>query len=141
MAKQEQNADLVKLVTGKQNKLESDKENWVQRLQDVADYVIPHRDDIRGTLVTGERKGTKIYDGTAQSAAVLATNGIHGYHVSPAFPWFKYVMSRKDINRIKEVRLWLEDVDLYAWQIVVQSISYQILGQFRRFYLSNVQFI
>ena len=122
MAKQD--TDLVKLVSSRQSKLETDKENWVQRMQDVADYVIPHRDDIRGTLVTGERKGTKIYDGTAQGAAVLATNGIHGYHVSPAFPWFKYVMSRKDVNRMKEVRLWLEDVEFGMYTALTRSNFY-----------------
>ena len=108
---EQQDEGLKKLVRGRQQKLESDKENWVQRMQDVADYVIPHRDDIRGTLTPGERKGTKIYDGTAQGAAVLATDGIHGYHVSPAFPWFKHTMSRDYANKVKDIRMWMEEVD------------------------------
>ena len=128
MIKQDQ--ELKKLITGRQSKLESDKENWVQRMQDVADYVIPHRDDIRGTLVSGERKGAKIYDGTAQGAAVLATDGIHGYHVSPAFPWFKQIMSRKAANEIKEIRLWLEEVEYSMYMALTRSNFYDEMWSF-----------
>ena len=121
---EQQDPKLITLITGRQSKLESNKENWVQRMQDVADYVIPHRDDIRGTLVSGERKGTKIYDGTAQGAAVLASDGIHGYHVSPAFPWFKEIMSRKRANENKEIRLWLEDVEYSMYMALSRSNFY-----------------
>jgi len=127
---EQQDQELKTLVSGRQSKLESDKENWVQRMQDVADYVIPHRDDIRGTLVSGERKGTKIYDGTAQGAAVLATDGIHGYHVSPAFPWFKYIMSRKAANEIKEIRLWLEEVEYAMYMALTRSNFYSEMWSF-----------
>ena len=126
----EQDPKLVKLVSGRQSKLESNKKNWVQRMQDVADYVIPHRDDIRGTLVSGGRKGTKIYDGTAQGAAVLATDGIHGYHVSPAFPWFKYTMSRDAANEVKEVRLWLEEVEYAMYMALTRSNFYSEMWSF-----------
>lgn len=127
---EQQDPKLIKLVTSRQSKLETDKENWVQRMQDVADYVIPHRDDIRGTLVTGERKGTKIYDGTAQSAAILATNGIHGYHVSPAFPWFQYEMNRKELNNIKEIRIWLEEVEYGIYSALNRSNFYSEVWQY-----------
>lgn len=128
--KERQDPELIKLVTSRQNKLESDKEPWVQRMQDVADYVIPHRDDIRDTLTSGLEKGTKIYDGTAQGAAVLATNGIHGYHVSPAFNWFRYAMNRRELNEIKEIRMWLEDVEWGMYQALNRSNFYSEIWQY-----------
>lgn len=119
-----QNQELVKLVTSRQSHLETLKVNHNQRMQDVADFVCPHRDDILGTLQRGLEKGKKIYDGTAQSAAVLAADGIHGYHVSPAFPWFKYVMNRKQANKIKEVREWLQEIEWNMYMALNRSNFY-----------------
>lgn len=101
--------ELVKFVTGRQSQLESKRTVWEQEWQEIADNVIPIREDIRGTLQSGQRQGTKIYDGTPVSAAILATDGIHGYHVSPAFTWFKYAMARRGLDKLHEIREWLQD--------------------------------
>lgn len=115
---------LINLITSRQSKLETDKSNFNDRMQDVADYVSPNREDIRGNLVKGEKKGNKIFDGTAVSAAVLATDGIHGYHVSPAFPWFRYLMNRKAANKIKEVKEWLSEVEHNMYMALNRSNFY-----------------
>lgn len=120
----ETNEKLVKLITSRQSKLESEKANFNDRFQEVADYVCPHLEDIRGTLQPGTKKGTKIFDGTAQSASVLATDGIHGYHVSPAFPWFKYMMNRKKVNSIPEVRDWLQEIEFNMYVALNRSNFY-----------------
>lgn len=120
-----ENEKLVRYVTARQSKLETDKANVMDRMQDVADYVAPHLDDIRDTLVKGEAKGRKIFDGTAVSAAVLATDGIHGYHVSPAFAWFKYTMNRKNVNKVVEIREWLDEVEFNMYQALNRSNFYE----------------
>ena len=119
-----QDPKLVKLISGRQSTLESEKTNFNERLQEVADLVAPHREDIRGTLPKGEKKGKNIYDGTALGAAVLATDGIHGYHVSPAFPWFKYMMNRKKINKIPEVMEWLQELEFNMYMALNRSNFY-----------------
>jgi hypothetical protein len=115
---------LVKLVTGRQSKLESEKTNFIERMQEAADYVAPHREDVRGTAQKGLKKGAKIFDGTAQGAAVLAADGIHGYHVSPAFPWFKYTMNRKQANKIPEAREWLQELEFNMYMALNRSNFY-----------------
>lgn len=121
---------LIKFVTSRQSKLENDKSNYEDRMQDVADYVAPHRDDIRGDRVKGERQGNKIFDGTAVSAAVLATDGIHGYHVSPAFDWFRYAMNRKAANKLKEVKEWLGEVEFNMYQALNRSNFYATMWSY-----------
>ncbi len=118
------NEKLVKLITSRQAKLESDKSEFNERMKEAAEYVAPHREDIYGTLKRGAKKGTKIYDGTAQGAAVLAADGIHGYHVSPAFPWFKYVMNRKEVNKIPEIRSWLQELEFNMYLALNRSNFY-----------------
>lgn len=119
-----QQDDLIKFVTNRQTALEKDKRLWETLLQDVADYVNPVREDIKGMLQSGTKQGTKIYDGTAVSAAVLATDGIHGYHVSPAFPWFKYVMNRQELNKLPEVKEWLQDIEYNMYMALNRSNFY-----------------
>jgi hypothetical protein len=126
----EDDHNLVKFITSRQSKLETDKSNFNDRLQDVADYVSPHRDDILGNLVKGEQRGRKIFDGTAVSAAVLATDGIHGYHVSPAFAWFKYTMNRKNVNKIVEVREWLDETEHNMYMALNRSNFYSEMWSF-----------
>lgn len=124
------NEQLKTFITSRQTKLESLKTNFNDRMQDVADFVCPHRDDIRGTLQKGAQKGSKIFDGTAVGAAVLAADGIHGYHVSPAFPWFKYVMNKKKVNDIKEVKLFLEEVEYVMYLTLTKSNFYTEIWSF-----------
>ena len=120
----ETNESLVKLVTSRQSKLENEKLNFNTRFQEVADYVAPHLDDILGNLQKGEQKGSKIYDGTAVGAAVLAADGIHGYHVSPAFPWFKYTMNRKKVNDLPMVRDFLQEIEFNMYMALNRSNFY-----------------
>jgi hypothetical protein len=124
MAEVKQDQKLITFLTSRQKKLVNDKSSFNDRLQDVADLVCPQREDIRGNLVKGESKGTKIYDGTAVSAAVMATNGIHGYHVSPAFPWFRYTTNRQHANKIKEVKEWLGEIENNMYMALNRSNFY-----------------
>jgi hypothetical protein len=124
MVENSQNQALIKLITGRQQKLENDKTAFNDRLQDVADLVCPHRDDILGNRLPGEKKGSKIFDGTAVAAAILAADGIHGYHVSPAFPWFKYMMNRKEVNKVPQIKLWLEEIEFNMYMALNRSNFY-----------------
>ncbi|MCK5608522.1 head-tail connector protein [Candidatus Pacearchaeota archaeon] len=125
-----QNQELINLITKRQSKLQTDKSNFEDRFEDIADYVSPHREDIRDTLVKGEKKGNKIFDGTAVSAAVLATDGIHGYHVSPAFDWFKYSMNRKQVNKVLEIREWLDEIEFNMYTALNRSNFYSEMWSF-----------
>lgn len=122
--------DLAKQILSRQNHLENLRANYTDRWQEVADFVCPYRDDIRGNLVKGEAKGKKIFDGTAVSAAVLAADGIHGYHVSPAFPWFKYQMNRKQVNKIPVVMDWLQENEFNMYMVLNRSNFYSEMWSF-----------
>lgn len=90
--------------------LKAIRSNWDGIRQEIADYIFPLRENLTGTEQKGQKKGTKIYDGTAVSALNLSTYGIHGNMMSPAMQWFiqrlpgKYKFLEKD----PEVRLWLQ---------------------------------
>lgn len=102
---------LALLITQRQALLERQKQPFLDRLVDKANYVVPHRDDIRDNLAKGHEIGKQTYDGTAVSAAILATDGIHGYHMSPSFPWFAYRFNRKEVNKVKAAKEYLQEIE------------------------------
>ena len=121
---------LKKFVMSRQAKLESDRVTQNERMQEVADYVSPHRDDIMGVNIRNSKVGRKIFDGTAVSAAVIAADGIHGYHVSPAFAWFKYAVNRKHANQVAAIRVWLDEVEWNMYQALNRSNFYDEMWGF-----------
>ncbi len=113
-------ADLKKLITGRQKKLESLRSPMLDVWQSVGEYVNIGLGDMTNTtnqtIQTLSGLGNKAFNGTAISAAVLATDGIHGYHVSPSFPWFSYMMSRNVLNKVPAIKEWLqaEEQEVYS---------------------------
>jgi hypothetical protein len=79
--------------------------------QEVADLVIPELEDVLQSQRPGQIYGQRIFDGTARQAAELYTNGIYGHVVNPASVWFRFRMSNKNLNDVREVRLWLQEAE------------------------------
>ncbi len=102
-------AERIRLLRSRHKALVKQKAPWLDRFQEVVDYVSPHRENFKNDGQEAMKRATKVYDGTAIGAAVLATDGIHGYHVSPAFSWFRYIMSRTDLMNDKDINEWLQD--------------------------------
>lgn len=81
--------------------------------QEIADYVIPTREDLYygGENQRSKRKGTHIYDGTAVSAMMLCADGLLGNMISPAMKWFlmKLPQKFKFLEKESEVRMWFQE--------------------------------
>lgn len=110
---------LKKLITSRQSKLETNRGQVEDIWTSVAEFVNIGLGSITNYTDTDKTfgdLGKKAFDGTAIGAAVLATSGIHGYHVSPSFPWFNYVMSREVLNKVPEIKEWLqaEEAGVYS---------------------------
>lgn len=86
--------------------------------QEIADYVLPIREDLKGDRKPGQIRATKMYDGTAVSALNLFADGLHGYMISPSIQWFTLRLPRhlRFIENVPEVREWIEDIqsDIYS---------------------------
>lgn len=109
------NEELKRFISGRQKSLESKRSQIEDAWVAVSEYVNIGLGGIKNDLFTLDM-GKKVFNGSAVSAAILATDGIHGYHVSPSFPWFSYAMSRSVLNKVPEIREWLqaEEQDVYS---------------------------
>lgn len=115
---------LKKLVIGRQKALESKRNLWEAIWQEVADFVIPVREDIMGTLQAGTKQGSRIYDGTAVGAAQLYADGVHSHSFSRVSPWFSLQLADTKINEMQEVKGWLQDVASRLYTALAMSNFY-----------------
>ena len=113
--------------------LEDQRRYWDSGIwQDIADYVIPIREDLQGNKQPGQIRATKIYDGTAVEALNLFADGLHGYMISPSIKWFTLRLPRqlREIENIPEVRLWIEDAQNCIYSAFQNSNFYSEMRSF-----------
>lgn len=126
--------ELKKLITGRQKKLESLKSPMIDVWQSVSEYVNIGLGDMSNNGADISQSisslGRKAFNGTAIGAAVLATDGIHGYHVSPAFPWFSYMMSRNELNKVPQIKEWLQAEQEEVYSVLNNSNFYAEMWPF-----------
>ena len=86
--------------------------------QEIANYVLPIREDLKGDRKKGQVASTKMYDGSPVSSLNLFADGLHGYMISPSIQWFVLRLPRhlRFLENVPEVSGWLEDVqaDIYS---------------------------
>jgi len=92
--------------------LKGDRKNWDNHWREVADYVIPRKDDVYKTRrsVTGEKKSNKsfLFDSTAIHANELLASALHSMLTNPSLNWFELTTGVPEIDRLDDVRLWLQ---------------------------------
>mgnify|MGYP001582879684 CR=1 FL=1 len=103
--------DLAQDLLRKHAALAQKRRMWEPLWQDVADFIIPIRENIDNNRDVGFKFGDKIFDGTAVWACKLMVDGLHGYLLSPAIQWFKLAMENKDLDALHEIRIWLQGAE------------------------------
>lgn len=94
----------------------SNRGNWENHWQDIADYVLPSR-EFSQTTTPGLKRRRKIYDSTGPDAAETLSAAVHGMLFNPASIWFGLQMEDAKLNDMEEVRLWLDTVVLQMLNI------------------------
>ncbi|KKN77595.1 hypothetical protein LCGC14_0358700 [marine sediment metagenome] len=102
---------IAKQVLLKQGLLETVRDPFVDLWKTCTSLGYPARNDWEGTAQTGRDTETDVYDDTCIKALNIRTDGLYGYHVSPAIKWFRSRMALKDLDELDEMRQWLQEVD------------------------------
>jgi len=133
-------------ILQRQKLLEEIRSPWEDIWQDIADHILPIREDIRQERREGERHGTKIYDGSPLSALQLFADGLHGYLISPSFPWFRlqlglplhrapasirrYASRFRELDDVPEVRQYLQETESCLYDAFRRSTFYNAMTPF-----------
>ena len=89
--------------------LASDRGTWEVNWQEILDYVMPRKADVVTMRTKGEKRTEVLFDSTAITANNLLAASLHGTLTSPSLPWFSIKLRDENLNKSRDVQLWLED--------------------------------
>lgn len=79
--------------------------------EEVATFVKPHRLGFISSQTPGKKNNIQIYDTTAPWASGELSASLHGLMTNPATRWFQMQTRNRLLMQVREVALWLEDVE------------------------------
>lgn len=99
----------TKVIVEKLKHLKADRGNWEREWQDVADFILPRKNEVITKRTDGERKTAYIFDNTAIVSNELLAGFLHGMLTSPNTPWFEFTTGDVDLDRDDDVRTYLQE--------------------------------
>lgn len=104
--------------------------NWDSHWDEVAEYIIPRKDDVYGTATTGEKKHNKLFTSISVQANEKLAALLHGSLTNPADVWFGLKTPFNDLNKLDEVKKWLQDSVMKMIGVISQSNFHTEVHQF-----------
>ena len=110
MPEDEKDKSLFKKVVERQDRLATVRLPYEEVTRDIIDVLRPDLtrwDDI-SAQAKGKKRNITVYNASPQDAARDSANGMQGSLASRALSWFRYGLSDTDLEKIPEIRQWLQ---------------------------------
>lgn len=89
--------------------LKAGRGNWESYWQEIADFILPRKNDITTTKSPGQKREVQIYDNTGMVANELLAGALHSMLTNPYSYWFEFTSGDVAIDNDDEVRAWFQD--------------------------------
>lgn len=90
-------------------KLDSRRSNIKSVWQQIADNMIPLKNNITDVKAGGEAKFNQILDSTAMISLEMLAGALHGMLTSPTSVFFNLSTGKPDLDNLDSVRFWIQD--------------------------------
>lgn len=84
-------------------------QNWESHWQEIADYIVPRKNDINNFKTPGSKRNVQVLDNTGMSSCELLAGMLHGMLINPATEFFELSTGDQTLDQNSSVRLWLQD--------------------------------
>lgn len=111
----------AKQLCDKFEKLFSERSTWENHWQELADYILPRKNEIQRHETPGEKKNLLLFDSTAQQSCQLLAGALHGMLTSPSTIFFGLTTGDPDIDERDDVRLFLANSARRIHQVLNNS--------------------
>jgi hypothetical protein len=98
--------DVPFLLKHRYEKLLSHRRTYEALWQELADYLLPRKNQITTVTTPGQKRNTKVFDSTGEDAARLLASALHGHLTSAASRWFALKVRQGELNEVDEVQDW-----------------------------------
>lgn len=89
--------------------LKGERGLWESHWQDLADYIIPRKNEIvTKNVAKGRKKGEFLFDNTAMVSCELLSGALHGLLTNPSQIWFELSTGNPEMDNNEEVMLFLQ---------------------------------
>jgi hypothetical protein len=88
--------------------LKSERGTLDTHLQELADYLIPTKNNIQRTRVEGEKVQQHLLDNTGAQSLILLAGFLHGLLTNPNSQFFELTTGDEDLDNRDDVRIWLQ---------------------------------
>jgi hypothetical protein len=95
-------------IVAKVDKLHGSRGTWRNHWREVADFVLPRKDNIDKTRVKGEKVNQFLLDNTAVNSNVLLAGFLHTLLTNPNSQFFELSSGVQEIDDRDDVRGWLQ---------------------------------
>lgn len=117
----------IQEITARYAALKQQRTEWESHWQDIHEYVLPYRGFFTalGDIPNqGEKRNSKIIDGTATRSLRILAAGMQSGLTSPSRPWFRLTLSDLDLVEFGPVRWWLDLVERNMYHVLAKSNFY-----------------
>lgn len=111
----------VKQVKSRYEQLLGERVTWESHWQELADYVLPRKNEIQRTNTPGEKRNLKLFDSTAQQSNELLAGALHGMLTSPSMIFFGLSSGDPAIDERDDVRKFFAESTRRIHQVLNNS--------------------
>ena len=87
----------------------SERNTWESHWQELADYILPEKNNIQISDNPGQKKNTQVLDATGMDCAETLAGTLHTLLTNPNDEWFEMTTGDSEVDKQDEVRLWMQD--------------------------------
>jgi hypothetical protein len=99
----------VDQVIKRHETLKSERATLESHLSEIAQYILPRKDDINQTRTPGDKRNVFLYDSTGMVSNELLAGALHSLLTNPAGYFFELTTGDFDLDNQDNVRIWLQD--------------------------------
>lgn len=126
--------------------LRGESSNFRNNWQELSTFLNPRSQGFTTSFAPGINRRFRLYDGTAEDAAIRFATGLSDALTSEGLPWFYLKATDEGLNKKRHVKVWLEEVQRRMLAVFNSPFSNFHGSQFEKYhslgcYGTGVQFI
>ncbi len=87
----------------------SERSTWENHWQELADYILPEKNNIQINDSPGVKKNVNVLDATGMDSCETLAGTLHTLLTNPNDEWFEMTTGDADLDKVDAVRLWMQD--------------------------------
>lgn len=108
-------------IVKKFEKLDTRRSTWKTHWEQVAEYIVPKKDDVYGSAIIGEEKYNLLYDSTAINANDMLASMLHSTLTSALSKWYELTTGDRELDANDNVRMYRQQAADVMMEVLNQS--------------------